>query len=314
MFRDRWLVYAWNGKAVPERWILHPETVPASEFKGFDPTFAKYVAARLEGVASGPKATKRVQPSTIFQTKLPADPSARIDQLRTHADGKLPLLDRYQAGEHRQVWKELIALKGRVREDPHAADALAVACETMRRVETNVRTLVQRLAAMKYRFTTKPHVAPASGVSRAVVEFERTTGALPLSLRTFYEIVGEVNLLGSHPTLTPRGDDIAPDPLLVYGFDDRLVEFDEDDEGEEAPSAITIAPDDLHKADISGGAPYEITIPDESADGELVNERHELYFVDYLRLCFRFGGFPGYDGLTTVPAEIEILGQGLLEF
>ena len=25
VFRDGWLVYAWKGKAVPERWILHPE-------------------------------------------------------------------------------------------------------------------------------------------------------------------------------------------------------------------------------------------------------------------------------------------------
>ena len=28
VFRDDWLVYAWKGKAVPERWILQPEAVP----------------------------------------------------------------------------------------------------------------------------------------------------------------------------------------------------------------------------------------------------------------------------------------------
>jgi hypothetical protein len=33
-----------------------------------------------------------------------------------------------------------------------------------------------------------------------------------------------------------------------------------------------------------------------------------------LRLCFRFGGFPGYDGADDLPREIETLREGLLEF
>jgi hypothetical protein len=36
--------------------------------------------------------------------------------------------------------------------------------------------------------------------------------------------------------------------------------------------------------------------------------------VDYLRFCFRFGGFPGYEGQDDVPAEIDALRAGLLEF
>jgi len=46
----------------------------------------------------------------------------------------------------------------------------------------------------------------------------------------------------------------------------------------------------------------------------VLNERHDLLFVDYLRLCFRFGGFPGYEGQTDVPPEIDRLRDGLLEF
>jgi hypothetical protein len=56
-----------------------------------------------------------------------------------------------------------------------------------------------------------------------------------------------------------------------------------------------------------------MAIPDLRADGELLNERHQLFFVDYLRLCFRFGGFPGYDGAAKVPAEIATLSAGLIE-
>jgi hypothetical protein len=46
------------------------------------------------------------------------------------------------------------------------------------------------------------------------------------------------------------------------------------DEGlEEGEGFVTIAPDDLHKADTSGGDPYQVALPDLRADGELLNER-----------------------------------------
>jgi len=55
-------------------------------------------------------------------------------------------------------------------------------------------------------------------------------------------------------------------------------------------------------------------LPDAAADARLLNERHDLLFVDYLRLCFRFGGFSAYEGQTDVPREIDRLRDGLLEF
>jgi len=57
-----------------------------------------------------------------------------------------------------------------------------------------------------------------------------------------------------------------------------------------------------------------MAVPDLRADGELLNERHQLFFVDYLRLAFRFGGFPGYDGAAAVPEEISTLKAGMPEF
>jgi len=263
--------------------------------------------------------------ATLVLTKLNTTRTAKAS--RAHAGGTLPLFDRYQAGAHREVWQELVSLGDRVREDPIAADALAVAYETMRRVESNVRTLAERLGTMGYRFVddpselgaspTRPHVPPPADIQKRVIAFEKEFGTLPLSLRAFYEVVGEVNFIGQHPTLDPAGNSVAADPLLVYGLDDGIVEYDEGDEddGEEGrPSAVTIAPDDLHKANTSGGDPYEMAIPDLRADGELLNERHSLFFVDYLRLCCRFGGFPSYDGAAKVPAEIGRLAAGLVDF
>ena len=147
------------------------------------------------------------------------------------------------------------------------------------------------------------------------MDFEKEFGTLPLSLRVFYEVVGEVNFIGTHPTLDPADGTVATDPLVVYGLDEDIVTYNEDEDDDEGrPSAVTIAPDDLHKANTSGGDAYEVAIPDLRADGELLNERHNLFFVDYLRLCFRFGGFPGYDGAARVPSELSTLNAGLLEF
>jgi len=320
VFRDGRRVYAWNGKAVPERWIMQPETVPPREYKGFDPTFGKYIASRT---GSSAKAKKKPKVVSILKTSIQADPAARLEQLRAYAGGRLPFFDRYQSGQREQVWRELVALGPGVREDPHAADALAVAYETMQRVDANVRTLVTRLTAMNYVFTTegghsprdsarRAHVPPSPTVKKEIADFEKKMAVLPLSLRAFYEVVGEVNLIGTHPLLDPKDNTVATDPLVVYGFDEGLAEYDDDED--EGPSALTIAPDDLHKANVSGGNAYEMAVPDLRADGELLNERHNLFFVDYLRLCFRFGGFPGYDGQSRVPGEIATLTAGLIAF
>lgn len=327
VYRDGWSVYAWNGKRVPRAWIMETESVSPRDYKGFDPTFVKWAKSKGSGGSAGAtaaqKTKKRAKPAAVIKAILPADPAARLERLRSHAGGMLPLFERYQAGEHRAVWRELVALGPAVRDDPHAADALAVAYETMRRVDANVRTLVERLSAMGYAFdadrpsgrgmTVRVGGPPGPNAGRNVASFEQEFGTLPLSLRAFYEVVGEVNLNGSHPSIDPPDNPVAPDPLLVYGLDEGIVEFDDDEDGESA-RAVTIAPDDLHKANTSGGDAYEMAIPDLRADGELLNERHSLLFVDYLRLCFAYGGFPGYEGRGSAPSALSGLREGLLEF
>jgi hypothetical protein len=282
--------------------------------------------------AKSPARTRsRRQSPGIIDAELPADADERLRVLRTHAGGALPLFERYAAGDHDAVWAELVALGDAVRRDPHAADALAVACETMRRVDLNVRTLVERLRTMGYRFgppvgaagrvlslfrrhrarPEKAHVPPGPDARATRLRIEKRTGPLPLSIRAFFEVVGSVDLTGQHPALAPGGD-VAEDPLIVYGVSDAWEQVDGADEGE--TDEIIIAPDDLHKAGMSGGDPYAMAVPDPRADGELLNERHGLLFVPYLRLCFRFGGFPGYEGQIDRRAEIEGLSADLLRF
>ncbi len=374
VYRDGAAVYAWNGKPLPARWILQQETLTTRELKEFDADFREYVAGRV-GIVH-PKTAGRKKASTVLKLDLADAPLALLEQLRQHNKGSLPLFDRYAAGEHEQVWKDLVALGPVVRQDPHAADALAVAYETMGRVAANVRTVVARLNAMHYEFKTeakrvddwvhraegaislaqhsarnvsssphvqnllkmvnevqatitqqvdkakksprdemvRTHIPSTPHVRKQLARLEKVAGVLPLSLRVFYEVVGSVDWRGRHPALAPQQGSICPDPLVVFPLDDVFEELKQRpaDEGE---NVLMIAPDDLHKSDISGGEPYEIAVPDLRADGELLNESHRLLFVDYLRLCFRFGGFPGYDHIDQgLPSEIETLRQGLLAF
>jgi hypothetical protein len=126
---------------------------------------------------------------------------------------------------------------------------------------------------------------------------------------------GSVDLMGHHPSLTPRGASITPDPLVVFSIDDAFVGAEEPEEGDDDSAYVLIAPDEIQKAGESGGEPYQIAVPNETLDGELINERHQILFIEYLRMAFRFGGFPGYEGYDRdVPKEIKELREGLLEF
>jgi len=68
------------------------------------------------------------------------------------------------------------------------------------------------------------------------------------------------------------------------------------------------------KANTSGGDPYQIEVPNASADGILRFECHDLNFVEYLRLVFRFGGFPGYEGMEFPPPQLAELSADLRSF
>ena len=247
--------------------------------------------------------------TAIFEKDLPAAIHDRAGVLRAHNRGSLPLLDRYLAGEHEAVWRGLLALGAAVREDPHAADALAVAYETMGRVEANVRIVSERLVRFGFTKSDGPlHTPPARDVEKQIRQLEEAAGTLPISLRAFYEIVGSVDWIGNHPDLSAARSPLCTDPLVVIPIEKAL------DLANENGESILIAPDALHKADTSGGDPYQIEVPNPAADGILLFEDHDLYFVDYLRLVFKFGGFPGYEGTEFPPPQLAGLSADLRSF
>jgi hypothetical protein len=296
-------------------------------------------------------------------------------------------LERYQNGEYEQVWAELVALGEGVRQEPVYSDAVAVARETMRRARHNIALIYERLKSINFRFEDPNHafLPPDAEIIAQIDEFEREVGPIPLSLRAWAEVVGEVNFMGNYPGLSyfaapmstgfaaavesgfndsdairqmldsfgiPPGvvvDDtliktlqeqlsqlnplllslgkqavqkakdspsweheqetdsnqkVVSDPLVVGLGEisaDNYQDFLDYNEDEEFFYA-SIAPDIHHKSNMSGGGGYDVELPNGSVDFILLNEGHDFTFVEYLRLSFRWGGFPGlqdYDGKPT---------------
>jgi len=272
--------------------------------------------------------------AAVLDAELPRDHGQRIAFLRGQASA-LPYFDRYLAGEHEAVWTELVALGEAVRTDAHAADALAVAYETMHRVGQNVAMLAERLNGMGYRFVEPgsgsgifgfgkpkahvPHEPPVPDSAARIAELEQVAGGpIPLSLRAFFDVVGAVNFNGDHGSIAPRDTEGTADPLMVYGVQDAIdcVEsgYGEDEDGDRR--MYVVAPDALHKANVSGGEAYMIALPAPVADTEVEEEPHGVTFVEYLRIAILgWGGFPGWEqSRAGRPAELDQLKSGLIPF
>ena len=239
------------------------------------------------------------------------------------------LLARYLRGEHGSVWNELRcheALGGDLLQEAHA-----VAKETMTRVARNADLLGERLAALGWRpLYSELRTKPESEDQEVMRQIEEITGApLPLGLRAFWETVGGINFIwdynrGEVPDLGVELPLDELDPLCVDapGVVTHVFETWEDQRSEIDPELIDpfsldLAPDYLHKANISGGAPYGIELPFLGADPIFANEAHELPFVDYLRLCFRWAGFPRlerYADRTDVREFLRVMGKDLEPF
>ena len=180
---------------------------------------------------------------------------------------------------------------------------------------------------------------PDKKTARNLTKLEKIAGGpLPLSLRAWYEQVGGVSLIGSHEVLNavsfsnrgilsrfaslqsggvpepPVGADFAPDPLVIYPVEELLDQAsnrEDDDACGDEELELVLSPDDLHKANISGDA-YYIALPDARADFQF-DDWHKTTFVNYLRITFAWGGFPGWERYNNPPRkELAELSESLL--
>ena len=169
--------------------------------------------------------------------------------------------------------------------------------------------------------------APAGKEDMALVRnLEKHGMVLPLSLRAWIEQVGDVNLCGAHPALCFWEDGDFPgiyaDPLTVlsdhFAFESEgwLEAAEAGDEpgtmepvigwDAQAKARLTVQDEQLDYG-------YTIELPNAGADAPLDGEPHKTSFVDYLRIAFRWGGFPGWEKYDKRPEqELRFLSDGLL--
>lgn len=208
--------------------------------------------------------------------------------------------DRYERGDRVGVWTEMTSLgEGLGSEDRQ--EASRVARRTMRRARRNIERLVELLPSVGYVFDMRDGQAvfepPSLTITEELDHLEGEVGVLPISLRCWYEEVGRVNLVGHHPGWNFE----YHDPIVVDApVDFVLAEYGAWQEGRgtergQGGFTIAVAPDFLHKANYSGGPPYELEVPNSGVDGPLRWERHQTTFVNYLRIAFRWAGCPGWD-------------------
>ena len=211
-------------------------------------------------------------------------------------------------------------------------------------LEKAAQEAARKSAAKRKRPLEDPNVfsPPDKKTPKMLDKLEKAAnGPLPISLRAWYEVVGGVSLIGSHTLLNDvdfgnRGglrmgiggmqvqlpgmqpvppqpattQDIAPDPLVIVPLEELLSQASEDEDGG-GDLQLVIAPDDLHKANISGDA-YYIHLPDAKADFVFDDGRRDS-FVNYLRRVFQWGGFPGWERSGDAPRkELAELSEGLL--
>jgi hypothetical protein len=241
-------------------------------------------------------------------------------------------LDRYRQGHCWQVWHELRQLGAGVRQNGELAIEAQQVCDEMaRRARKNVEVLIERLTDQGYRFHSNdneqepmPAFVPAGGRALLMLDWlTETFDVVPMSLMSWVRIVGDVWLVGTHPAWP---DAVSADPFVfeVEGsrypdtsyadyFADELDAHRDMSNGNNdgGPFVLPLAPDRLHKANVSGGPPYGLVLPDGCAEGLFVAET-TMPLVSYLNWVFRSGGFPGPTSSQVAWELKQRLAQDLL--
>lgn len=243
-------------------------------------------------------------------------------------------LQRYQEGHCQEVWADLLALGSAIQAEPLASEARAVAVATMQRVKHNIEQVLPRLKAIGYSFWGAEALTdafaeqdqavpgqlpifapPTDQVQEILAAIERKGGGLlPLSLRAFYEVVGTVNLCGEHPKWRHcrylDALEVYPAEIALLGCDQYGTEADID---RDPRYRVPLAPDEYFKAGAGGSGPYTVALGESVIDAMLEGAWLETTFVDYLRLCFRWGGMPGWERCADPPLQdVAYLTEGLL--
>ncbi len=218
-----------------------------------------------------------------------------------------------------ESWAWSLGLVGSQVKAREWTNALDLARKVMAFARTNVDVLIRRLHSGGYQFASQsPHVLPTPDCVAKIRELEDRGFHIPIALQGWLMEVGRVDLSGSHPNwarsaysgILDEGDEREPwysDPLVVYVDIESLMELDD------VESVVEIAPDDVTKANVSGGAPIHFSTSERAFDSVMIGQHGSFTFHSYLQHAFLWGGFPGFQYISDAPHDtLKQLAAGLI--
>jgi hypothetical protein len=165
-------------------------------------------------------------------------------------------------------------------------------------------------------------------MKKVLDEIERMVGVLPLSVRAWYEEVGGVNFFGYHPDWVKYSENAERylmsvcDPLMILPLDETVISLLQKQLDSGYIPTFEFAPD-RHEKNFtsSGNSFYVFELSEIGIDVSFqflpyrTNQRKAIRFVDYLRMCMAWAGFPGMSVWRNVPQDhLTFLTQDLLPF
>ncbi len=234
-------------------------------------------------------------------------------------------LERYLNGEHEAVWAELVSLGEGIEDADIYPDALAVTTEIVCRSKQNLETLIERLRTIDYRFMNPHPIAPAPTDPEMIATFEREVCSLPLIFRVWHEMIGMVDFGGSHPQLADSDsfvwggydDDPPPADYKAHSFDEEAwkrgeicyVPYSQPMQIGDfemctwfTKAQVLEIGESVLVCELCSGPHDDGSIDLEfegfCIDGKITNdgagEDSDITFVEYMRRCFEWAGFPGF--------------------
>jgi hypothetical protein len=215
---------------------------------------------------------------------------------------------RYISGDQDGVWADLRRL-GSV-PDALDEDCRAVSFATMQRVARHVDRLAEQLTDLGL-VPVMPVREPVTAEDLRDLDLLRAEiGSVPPALDACFRQVGGAWFAGDCPALSEcysagsqySAAPILPDPLVLptvqhlrESWGDYQDAVEDDPEIGEDGFFFDFAPDELHKANISG-ATHEIEMAQYVADPVIhgVAGRSGITLVEYLRMSIAWGGMPGW--------------------
>jgi hypothetical protein len=232
------------------------------------------------------------------------------------------------------TWSSMIGETFRLGDRGFKKEVRNHAREMMKFVRRDIDIIVTILSQKGYQFAfpEKVRVSPDPAVWEWIEEYENKGIYLPLSLQAWLSEVGCVNLMGSHPEWDKTAYIFKEGPQTngVWYTDPLVVELTHDDvnycyeewkdmveEGgihKNRSFFVSIAPDHIHKANISGGPPFQLLANQPAIDAFLINERHCTSFVGYVMVAIAWAGFPGFYYIDDAPKNIVLDMLAQLDF